>query len=348
MVEKVKLDLGCGSNKPTGYIGIDIRIDEGVDIICDCEKILPFKNSSIDEIRASHSIEHIHQGKAIPLMNEIWRILKPNGIFCFEIPDAERGQGAFQDLTHKSLWVKNSFKYFEISNRHNGWLKRAYGIKTEFKIEKLESVKYSMKYWGENYALIGYLRAVKNHSTLAKTRVSSPKKKSQFLSQFKAIISDDVCPSNLVHWKYWMWVKEKYPDLIVLCFVIANYRNRENVAESEKFKEWFEKNKDWVEIGIHGLDHMSPPECERENQEELITKALEILRPFLPEKFLFRPPGHQRTIHTEPILKKLGFAGIAYQTRIRYFDGRIIEPILNTHLSEDRYENPIGKIWSAL
>ena len=343
----MKIDLGCGYSRPNGYVGIDIKKVRGVDIVCDCEENLPFKDDCADEIRSCHFIEHVHSDKVIHLMNEIWRVLKPNAVFVFQIPDAENGQGAFQDPTHRSFWTKNSFKYYAISE-----YKELYGIKANFKILNLKSVKYEVEYWGENYALSGYLKAIKgphaSTSTIAKGETSLAVRKSQFLSQFKMITCDDVCPSNLKHWKYWMWVKEKYPELRVLCFVIANYQNKENAAESREFKEWFETNKNWIEVGVHGYDHTSPPLGDRSNQEELIIKALEILKPFLPEKFLFRPPGYQRTIHTEKILQKLGFAGIAYQSRIRYFDGEIVEPILNSHLTENRYENPIGKIWNQL
>lgn len=166
-------------------------------------------------------------------------------------------------------------------------------------------------------------------------------------NQEKVLTTDDVCPSSLKYWKYWNKVKEKYPKLRIIAFVIANYQNKENVAKNEEFRKWFEKTKDWVEIGVHGWDHLSPPECERDDQQELILKALKMLHPFLPKKFLYRPPGFQTSIGTEAILKNLGFEGIAHQRRIKYFDGTYAIPF-NSHLSEDKYHNPIGQIWSVL
>jgi predicted deacetylase len=128
-----------------------------------------------------------------------------------------------------------------------------------------------------------------------------------------------------------------------IAFVIANYNYEENVAESKEFIDWFECNKDWVEIGVHGYIHNSPPEQELDNAEELVEKSLDILNPFLGKDFLYRPPGFQRTIRTEPMLKKMGFGGIAYQTRIKYFNGKIIERnIINCHCC-DKYYNPVTK-----
>ena len=160
------------------------------------------------------------------------------------------------------------------------------------------------------------------------------------------ITTDDVCPSNLKFFNYWDKVKEEVPNLKLVCFTIANYKNIEDVSKDEDFIKWFEERKDWVEIGVHGHDHLYPPEGDRNNYAELIKKSLDILKPFLPKDFLYRAPGFQHTCFTEGVLKKLGFAGIAYQTRIKYFNGTFDEP-LNTHCS-DQYDNPITNIWKQL
>lgn len=159
--------------------------------------------------------------------------------------------------------------------------------------------------------------------------------------------TDDVCPSNLKFFEFWKLVKSSRKDLHLLCFVIANYQNREDVSKSDEFKTWFEENKGWVTIGVHGYDHLFPPEGERDNHEELVLKSIDILKPFLPDKFLYRAPGFQTTCFTEPMLKKLGFAGIAHQTRIKYFDGGFDEQIVNTHCC-DKYDNPITQEWKKL
>lgn len=160
----------------------------------------------------------------------------------------------------------------------------------------------------------------------------------------KLITTDDVCLENLHYWLYWDMLKECYPWLKVLAFVIANYKYAEKIAESKDFFEWRERTKDWVDIGVHGYDHLDPPEQERNDAEELVIKSLEILAPFLPEEVIYRPPGHQRSIHTESMLQRLGFAGIAYQTSIRYFDGRRITAVYNSHCG-DQFDNPVNVIW---
>lgn len=158
--------------------------------------------------------------------------------------------------------------------------------------------------------------------------------------------TDDLCLSNLHYFTFWDKIKQKRPDLKVIAFTIANYRHRENVAESKDFNHWFQTHKDWVEIGVHGYDHEYPPEGERDDFEELVVRSVGILKPFLPEKYLYRAPGFQTTCKTEPIIKKLGFGGIAYQNRIKWFDGREAVPF-NTHCCE-KWDNPISKIWDRI
>jgi predicted deacetylase len=160
--------------------------------------------------------------------------------------------------------------------------------------------------------------------------------------QNKVLTTDDVCPSNLKYWGYWEEIKSQYPDTKLLAFVIANNGCEEDISKSQDFMDWFVKNKDWVTVGVHGYDHERPQEGWREDQERYIEAALRILKPFLPTQFLYRPPGFRTLVKTEPILRKLGFAGIAYQTRIKFFDKDIISGIFNTHCC-DKYENPVTR-----
>jgi len=68
-------------------------------------------------------------GKTIGVIEEIFRVLKPGGKFESFTPDAEYGQGAFQDPTHISFWTENSWLYFSDEGYRD-----LYGIKANFKI----------------------------------------------------------------------------------------------------------------------------------------------------------------------------------------------------------------------
>ena len=54
----IMLDLGCGPNKNQGFTGIDRGEFDGVDIVRDLCRGLPFADSSIDGIMAKHILEH--------------------------------------------------------------------------------------------------------------------------------------------------------------------------------------------------------------------------------------------------------------------------------------------------
>ena len=330
----IKIDLGSAFNKGEGYIGVDIKRAKGVDIVHDCNNGLPFSDNYADEIRAYDFLEHIQD--SIMLMNEIWRVLKPDGVLNFNVPDASRGQGAFQDPTHRSFWVKKSFLYYT-----NNYYRELYNIKAKFNIKELEEVSDTHPYWGETHRVVGTLQAIKEKD-LDTLRPYTYNKRF-------VITTDDLCLTNLEAFSYWDKLKIKYPSLKLVAFTIANYRENERLDKSKQFKKWFTEHKDWVEIGVHGYDHdpLKLPEGERDDFEKLVKKSLKVLKPFLPKYPLYRPPGFQTTNQIENIIKRLGFRGIAHEQRIKYFNG-LYQGVFNTHCTENTYDNPIGIIWKNL
>jgi ubiquinone/menaquinone biosynthesis C-methylase UbiE len=78
----MKLDIGCGKNKKAGFLGVDINSGEQVDFVMDVQK-LEFEDNSIDEIFSRRCIQHVEDDKKA--FREVFRVLKPNGIFTLEI-----------------------------------------------------------------------------------------------------------------------------------------------------------------------------------------------------------------------------------------------------------------------
>jgi len=107
-----RYDLGCGSKLKEGYEGIDFHAYPGVTHILNLDNPtirLPFPDSTVDEFHASHFLEHIVN--LIPLLNECWRCLKPNGKFEIIVPLAP-SRAAFDDPDHKRFFTKGTFAYF--------------------------------------------------------------------------------------------------------------------------------------------------------------------------------------------------------------------------------------------
>lgn len=111
----IRLDIGCGSNKNPGFVGIDISPLEGVDIVWDIEKTpWPLPDECVITATSSHVLEHInpHGGVFINVMNEIWRVMKPHGQFAFVVPHAA-SHGYAQDPTHCNMINETTMHYFD-------------------------------------------------------------------------------------------------------------------------------------------------------------------------------------------------------------------------------------------
>lgn len=78
-----KLNLGCGDRKISGYVNVDVCGEP--DIVCDLSVFpWPFADNSADEIFSSHFLEHVEDFDRT--IWEIYRILKPGGLFHFKVP----------------------------------------------------------------------------------------------------------------------------------------------------------------------------------------------------------------------------------------------------------------------
>lgn len=124
LVKPVKLDLGCGKHKAgKEWTGVDSRKFDGVDQVVDlCARVNPYRslrqwpweNDSVDEIRASHFVEHLEPDERRHFVNECFRILKPGGT-CQIITPHWNSCRAYGDLTHK--WPPVSEFWFNYLNK---------------------------------------------------------------------------------------------------------------------------------------------------------------------------------------------------------------------------------------
>lgn len=121
-----KLNVGCGSRPLKGFVNLDRMAGEGVDVVCDLEKCLqqpyfdtngkiinevyrlPFPDDHFDRILCSHTIEHIRN--FLPVMEELWRVAKPNASAIFITPYGGCDI-AFEDPTHVRQFFSNSWLY---------------------------------------------------------------------------------------------------------------------------------------------------------------------------------------------------------------------------------------------
>lgn len=108
----MKLNLGSGANRKEGWVNIDYSVTAKPDLVLnldDPKLKLPYDDSTADEVNAVDFLEHINN--IIPLMNELWRVLKPTGVLHVETPYAGT-LDFYKDPTHVRPFVPETFKYF--------------------------------------------------------------------------------------------------------------------------------------------------------------------------------------------------------------------------------------------
>lgn len=141
----IRLDIGCGANKQANFIGIDVQELPGVDIVHDVNiHPWPLPDECAILAMCSHLVEHIPpvsfkaNGRTwfpfIEFMNEVWRLLKPEGQFAISCPHGW-SPGQLQDPTHCHMLNENTWAYFD-PEAYDGNLYRFYKPKP-WKIESL-------------------------------------------------------------------------------------------------------------------------------------------------------------------------------------------------------------------
>lgn len=143
--KKVRLDLGCGQNPAPGFEGVDLNAP-GAKHKVDLFKFpWPWADESVDELHASHFVEHIPArdvdlddiafpsgGKVIEnnfvgqdmlfaFFDECYRILKPGGTMKVVVP-ALQSVRAFQDPTHRRFIPAELFMYLNADWRKSAGL----------------------------------------------------------------------------------------------------------------------------------------------------------------------------------------------------------------------------------
>jgi SAM-dependent methyltransferase len=136
ILPKKQLDLGCGDTlrKQEGIemcFGVDINPPRNKDILYAdlSHDPLPFTENMFNLVTAFDFMEHIEHKGMIPLFNEIYRVLKHNGIFHMESP-CYPARECFQDPQHVYIWTEESINYF--SGDYYGFHDH-YGHRSRFK-----------------------------------------------------------------------------------------------------------------------------------------------------------------------------------------------------------------------
>lgn len=143
------LDIGCGLKPKNPFNAVEVY---GIDVRNDTEagifkadlvvEPIPFPENAFDFVTAHDFLEHIprliycpeRRNAFVEVMNEVWRVLKPGGVFMSFTPAYPHPE-AFRDPTHVNIITDQTFPaYFDTVNR---WAS-GYGFKGAFQIVSQE------------------------------------------------------------------------------------------------------------------------------------------------------------------------------------------------------------------
>lgn len=148
------LDLGCGQSPRNPYgcsevYGVDLSVDglganfRAANLALDP---IPFADAMFDSVSAYDFLEHVPRllptadGRGtrapfIEVMDEIWRVLRPGGLFYGRTP-AYPHPAAFQDPTHVNVIAADTHRYFTAPHL----LGRMYGFRGTFLIRRVLAI----------------------------------------------------------------------------------------------------------------------------------------------------------------------------------------------------------------
>lgn len=137
MNKPVRVEVGCGPYKQSGYLGVDLDLYSGVDLLGDLHH-LPFHDSSVDFLLTQHTLEHVED--PLQCIREIYRVVKPGGLVKIVVPHYS-SSGFWMDLTHRNPFSVRSFEYFDRDFAHKA------GFPCYLKEVNLRTLSRRLIYW---------------------------------------------------------------------------------------------------------------------------------------------------------------------------------------------------------
>ncbi|NHQ81315.1 methyltransferase domain-containing protein [Chromobacterium vaccinii] len=98
----LKLNLGCGHDKRTGFINVDSQAACQPDQVVDLERFpWPWADGSVDEIVMSHVLEHLgaDTDTYLAIIKELYRVCAPDARVTITVPHP-RSDNYLADPTH--------------------------------------------------------------------------------------------------------------------------------------------------------------------------------------------------------------------------------------------------------
>jgi len=121
----LRLNLGCGFDKKTGWINVDKSPLSKPDQLVDLEQIpWPWSDNSISEIQMRHVLEHLGAStdSYLAIISEIWRICRPGALIRIVVPHP-RHDHFLDDPTHVRPITVQGLEMFSQKRNHE-WIRK--------------------------------------------------------------------------------------------------------------------------------------------------------------------------------------------------------------------------------
>ena len=112
-----------------GYEELEFTVESAIELD---EDGIPYDRNTFDEVIANNILCQISSRKKfVFVMNELFRVIKPNGILKIRVPNAS-DICAFQDSMDTIRFTNQSFTYMEDGHRRYETYGRLYGYKPPY------------------------------------------------------------------------------------------------------------------------------------------------------------------------------------------------------------------------
>lgn len=100
----MKLELGCGSLQTEGFIHLDVRELDGVDVVRDAADLTCWADNTFSVIKARDLIDHFSWRDVPKVLREWLRVLQPGGYLELEQDNANHLVELIANPGSRGLW----------------------------------------------------------------------------------------------------------------------------------------------------------------------------------------------------------------------------------------------------